>query len=668
MNEKIPLKVALIAYGIIVQVMLDVMLALMMVSSFTSCSTTSKIKSVREANVSAELSLPKETSLPDFTSITSTRDTLVVQDFEGRSVTIMKAVKDENGDMVATDELDAAVVTARFRNVAERHGYVNLEYQIRIPEKMIDNSWQLRFYPRMAIQGDTTAMQHILITGSEYRKYQLRGYEQYNRFLRSIVTDSTKFIAMHQLEVFIERNLPELYAFKTDSTFVSDKEFASRFGVTEQEAIEHYTNKIARSWNNKKISSKGRMYERFVKVPFDTTARLDTVIKAENGDFVYTYLQQVKTRPGLRKIDILLNGEIYQNESRIYTMPGADPLTFYISSLSSFVDDTPHFIKKIVSRRVEANTACYIEFKQGDADVNETIGNNPDEIGRIKRNLSDLIEDRQFDLDSIVIHAYASPEGTVSSNKLLTMKRGNAIRDYFNTYIKNYRDSLNREAGIRISLDDSEPILSTNNGIKLIARYEGENWDMLDNLIRDDEQLSFEDKINYIDACQIMDLDRREMKLRSEGYYKHIRESLYPRLRIVKFDFHLHRKGMVKDTVHTTEIDKVYMEGVQAIKDRDYESAITILRPYKDYNTAVAYCAMDYNASALDILGSLDESAQVDYMMAIICSRLGEEQKAVEKYLRSVQLNPSYEHRGNLDPEISSLLKRYDIESQFINN
>ena len=35
---------------------------------------------------------------------------------------------------------------------------------------------------------------------------------------------------------------------------------------------------------------------------------------------------------------------------------------------------------------------------------------------------------------------------------------------------------------------------------------------------------------------------------------------------------------MVKDTVHTTELDSLYMRGVQAIRDRDYETAISILK------------------------------------------------------------------------------------------
>ena len=113
---------------------------------------------------------------------------------------------------------------------------------------------------------------------------------------------------------------------------------------------------------------------------------------------------------------------------------------------------------------------------------------------------------------------------------------------------------------------------------------------------------------------------------------------------------------MQKDTVHTTVIDSTYMAGVQAIRDRDYETAVTLLRPYQDYNSAVAFCALDYNASALAILERLPKTDQVNYMLAIVYSRLGETEKAVSCYEEACRQNPAFVHRGNLDPEISRLV------------
>ena len=118
---------------------------------------------------------------------------------------------------------------------------------------------------------------------------------------------------------------------------------------------------------------------------------------------------------------------------------------------------------------------------------------------------------------------------------------------------------------------------------------------------------------------------------------------------------------MIKDTVHTTVLDSAYMIGLEAIRDRDYKKAVSILRPYNDLNSAVAFCAMDYNASAMAILNSLEKTAKVNYMMAIIYGRNGDERNAVQSFLRSCKQNPSFVHRGNLDPEISILIKKYGL-------
>ena len=576
----------------------------------------------------------------------------------------MKAIKDENGEMVAHDVLDAAVVTARFRNVAERHGKVDIEFQVIVPQSMQDSKWQLRFYPDMFIMQDSIRLAPVIITGNDYRRAQLKGYQQYERFLASIVTDSTKFINYHLLEIFLQRNIPQLYAFKTDSTTVSDEQFASVYGVTEQQAVEHYTNSIAKRYNSRKMARRERMYRRYVKVPIVTEGlKLDTVLQNVNGDFIYHYTQTIQTRPKLRKVDVILSGDIYESDQRVYTIPRSEPLTFYISSLSTFVDNRERYLTKVIERRVEANTACYIEFTSGSSTVDERMGNNPGEIARIKDNLISLMNNEVFDLDSIIVTSSASPEGSSSFNDRLSRKRSESIGDYFSCWMKHYQDSLDAERGFEVD-ELGNVIVRERTSIPMTGRSNGENWRMLDRLIEKDTVLTAEQKLEYGELQEIKDIDIRERRMQGKPWYKHVRERLYPRLRTVRFDFHLHRKGMVKDTVHTTVLDSVYMDGVQAIRDRDYERALTLLRPYGDYNTAIAYLCMDYNASAMQILERLEKTAQVNYMLAVLYSRRGEEQKAVECYVRSCSQDPTYVHRGNLDPEISVLIKRYGLNAQ----
>ena len=633
-----------------------------------SCGVSRKAQSLARGDVSATLRLrDEEPLLPEMEALRShRRDTIRVTGLNGEEMFLMNAVQDEDGEMVAHDVIDAAVVTARFRNVAERHGKVDLEFQIIVPEAMQDSRWQLRFFPDMYVLGDSIRLEPVVITGRDYRKAQLKGYQQYERFLASIVSDTTRFINVWQLELFLQRNIPEVYAFRSDSTEVSDEQFASVYGITEQQAVDHYTNKIAKRWNNRKKSLRDRMYRKYIKVPIVTEGiRLDTILRDVNGDFIYNYVQTISTRPKLRKVDIVLSGEVWESDRKVYLMSRSEPLTFYISSLSSFVDGKERYLTRVIERRAQANTACYVDFASGSSEVDISLSNNRDEIGRIRGNLAQLIEDTVYDLDSIVVTASASPEGSARANRALAQRRSESVCRFFEDYIRHYRDSLDREAGFSIG-EDGEVVHEVHRpDIRFIARNGGENWTMLDALIRKDSTVTDAQKEEYASLrASAVDVDALEEGLRRQPYYRYLREQVYPRLRTVRFDFHLHRKGMVKDTVHTTELDTTYMLGVQAIRDRDYERAVTYLRTYADYNTAVAYCALDYNASALSILETLEPTAEVLYMRAVVYTRLGRVQEAVQCYVNSCELNPAYVHRGNLDPEIAALIKTYDLNRQ----
>ena len=274
------------------------------------------------------------------------------------------------------------------------------------------------------------------------------------------------------------------------------------------------------------------------------------------------------------------------------------------------------------------------------------------------------MSNKTFDLDSIIVTASCSPEGSFLNNFTLSRRRSEAVSLFFDRYIRRYRDSLRRSDGFVIDMEGIYEEKKAANEIRFISRNTPENWDMLDRLMASDTVLTRTAKKKYLELASIRDPDEREARFRNEHWYRHLREQLYPKLRTVRFDFHLHRIGMVKDTIHTTELDTTYMNGLQAIRDRDYKTAVTLLRPYRDYNTAVAYCAMDYNASALDILEELPRSAKVNYMLALIYSRTGRTRDAVQCYLDACSGDRTFVSRGNLDPEISALISTYGLNRE----
>ena len=635
--------------------------AVLLAVLLAGCGPQGKLERLRRQSLAAQMVIADEKELPEIAmGGEPRRDTMVVEDPDGNQVLIMRAVKDENGEMVATDVIQAARVTARFRNVAERSGRVDLNFRIIVPEAMQDRDWQLRFYPDLFVLEDSLRLDPILITGAGYRKAQLKGFEHYRRFLDSIAADSTHFVDRFQLEMFLRRNLPDIYRFKTDSTAVSEEEFRSHYGVTERQALTHYTNQLLVLRNRRKVNRKDDVFRKYVKVPIVTEGlRLDTVIVSPDGDILYDYVQSIHVKPSLRKATVLLSGDIFEEDRRIYRVPRTEPLTFYISSISGLSDDAVRYKTVVTERRIQANTACYIDFEQGRAEIRKETGHNREEMARIEGNLRSLLQRKDFDLDSIVVTASCSPEGSFEHNRRLSMRRSESVSDYFEGFLKQYRDSLKRSS-FHIGLDDTWKEEAPAE-IRLLSRNNPENWTMLDALIREDGSLSEREKEEYARVASIAEPDQREQRLQHLPSYRHIRESLYPRLRTVRFDFHLHRKGLQKDTVHTTVVDTVYMRGLQAIRDREYEQAVTLLRPYKDYNTAVAFCAMDYNASALEVLEPMDRTDKVLYLLAILYSRRGDDRKAVESYLKACRLNPAFVHRGNLDPEIAGLIRRYGL-------
>ena len=611
-----------------------------------SCASERRIAGIRSGGMRPDLSIPSDL---DFEKMKeellrqAELDTVVAEDNDGPL--IMNAIKDqESGEMVATDVIRASRVVARFRNIAERFGKVNLEFDITVPQEMLSSSWKLELSPLMKMLGDSTYLDPVYITGQKYRDEQMRGYRRYARFLSSIIGDSADFVRIRQLEIFIERHFPETYAMKNDSSFVSDPHAENIFGVSRREALEHYTKHYLVRRNDRRIADKDRKFRKYVKDPIVTDGlRLDTVLTTAEGEVVYRYVQQVGSRPGLKRIDVALEGRLYEDGEEICEVARPEDIVFYVSSLSSLADPAPRYMVKVLERRVYDNTHAFIDFAQGKADIDTLLPGNSAELSRIRKCIDGVVARDELVLDSLIVTASCSPEGGYSYNSSLSMARSEAVKTLLSG------------------------MLDENNAAKLRTGSIPENWERLCRMAKEDTVLS-EASIAEIERASCMeDKDRAETAvLALLPEYRYLREKIYPRLRTVKFDFYLHRKGMEKDTVHTTALDTVYMHGVEALRNLDYKKAVELLRPYKDYNSALAFLSAGYDHSALDNLEKIKESsARTDYLMAVVLSRLERKREAKEYYLRSVDKDPSMAFRANLDPELADIAAGLDVHNQF---
>jgi hypothetical protein len=437
----------------------------------------------------------------------------------------------------------------------------------------------------MMIQQDTLPLDALYVTGERYRAGQRRGYERYKAFLASIITDTTDFIRLNQLEIFIKRHYPDTYAMKTDSSFVPAPMAENLFGVTQRDALIHYSRHLKWKMNERRKSRKEAMFDKYVKDPIVSEGiRLDTVLTSSDGDFIYRYVHTFRSRPGLKKVAVALTGSLYERGEKLMELPFPENLTFYISSLATFADMRPRYRIVVLERTVYDNTKALIDFHKGRSDVDTLLGDNASELRRIRKCIDDVVSREEFVLDSLVVLASCSPEGSYGLNRRLSRSRSESMMECINEFVPHeWRDRL-RTSELP------------------------ENWAQLELLVRSDTVIPEASRKKMLEIMSDdADPDHRERRLSHMHEYRYLREKLYPQLRSVRFDFFLHRAGMVKDTVHTNELDTVYMAGVQALKDLDYKKAVSILRPYDDFNTALAFMSADYNHSALDVLGRLDD-------------------------------------------------------------
>jgi len=602
--------------------MKKVLITVLLTAEAVSCTSMRKLENIRSSAVAVNLAMaPIPGASPYEVPIdTPVGDTLVVKGADGKNIYILKAVRDEtSGEMVANDVIQAACVTATFRNIAERDGKVSLEFRITVPEVLLDSKWQLRLTPHLLLPSGDVELDKVIVTGQHYRKEQLMGYEKYERFLATIISDTTLFLDKVMLERFIERYIPN-------------------FDIPEEEILKHYTDFISIRRNDARKARKSIMFDRYVKVPIQKAGvRLDTIVSFPDGALAYDYIQPMETMPGLKKVSIAMSGGLYDGGQRIYSIPMEDSITFYISTLSSLAENRVRYLTKVISRRVEATSSYGIQFRTGSSEIDWDSRGNAEELERIKCDIAE-IGNEEFELDSVVISAASSPDGSFSLNKRLSESRGRNMAAML-------RKEMGRDAG----------------SIRFVSRSLPEDWETLSDMVHTDASLNAGQKEMFAERMKIANPDARENAMRKDSYFRYLKDSLFPELRRVKMDFCLHRKGMVKDTIETTVPDTVYSNGLLALKNGDYLTAAGMLGEYEDYNAALALSALNKNHTALAILEKCATTPQSDYLKAILFARLGDEQNAVQHYLQACSKIPSYIHRGNLDPEISSLIRKYNL-------
>ena len=375
-------------------------------------------------------------------------------------------------------------------------------------------------------------------------------------------------------------------------------------------------------------------FNRFVKFPYPEDVRLDSLVEGRST-VTYYYSQAVKTDETSKKMLVTLQGQVLAVDDSAYRLPPSDTLSYVVSSMLSFVDTMPRYRIKVIDKFVTVEDRNYIQFFVGDTRVVDTLGDNRRQLDKITGLMRQIVEQQEFYVDTITLTAASSPEGAYAFNDRLSQGRAAALKRYL---VRRYGRSIDT---------------------MLTVRWVAEDWAELTNRIRTDREIGNRDAILELIAEE-KNPDRREQAIRQRfpKDYAYIRSVIYPQLRAVNFRYNLRRKGMVKDTIHTTELDTTYTRGVELLQKRKYAKALYILNDYNDRNTVVAHLSLDHNERAMELLATMPKDAVTEYLRAIACSRLGRKAEGRRHFLEACRLDERMEYRGNLDPEIAELLKQ----------
>ncbi len=398
-------------------------------------------------------------------------------DDKGKEHIVTEATKDSvTGEYITQMELSEITIVAKSKQVAERNGKINLDFIVTVPGELISNKWQVQAHACNK-SADTLYLDRIFLSGADFAKMQKKGYMRYQAFMNSIIrTVSTfrnystkgyrKALAELEEEYFqawkheviskerwidwsdktnarfalfnyrMERNKQAIAGYNSileylpayrlrremDGKYIPSKwkifaegnyKIRTRNITPEDSAsiTRRFTDYAKMAENRKRKEQAGEMYEKYVRFPYEA-ARLDTVIK-EGDNFVYYYKQELPATENTKKIDLTLDGQILSKDETKTQLPPSDTITYFISSMVQFLDRSPRYKKKIITRKDEVNLRAYVTYKSGATEFSEDIGDNRAEIDKVFETIHGINYTGEFLIDSIRMTATSSPEGAV---------------------------------------------------------------------------------------------------------------------------------------------------------------------------------------------------------------------------------------------------------------
>lgn len=525
-------------------------------------------------------------------------------------------------------------------------------FEVSVPPELMEGRWKICLVPDVFLIGsgetvlDSLRLEKMVLKGQAYQDYRQGLYDAYCRELKEIA-DSDRFRGGELFRIFAQRNMPEIYSFRFDpdhvctrkDTLLYENGMKNYYGVAEDEVIRRYGNLPALQDLRRRKAALQTVND--PNLP-EEGACVDTVL-GHPSVFTQNYIDSVTVRSGYVKASVRVSGAVYDGDDNVVCLlEPSVPVEFLFSSVVDLVSEKERTIARVIYRKVDMNTSFDIRFAAGKSQIDTTLAGNAAEVKAIEKTIVEVLSNKEYVVNSISVTANCSPEGGYNANESLSRRRSQAVSKYFAPIVKSIADSLGVSDKARFQ-----------------SRSVAENWETLNLLVANDTVLTPAQKETYAKKIAIVkNPDTREQRLRKEPFFSYVKDQLYPQLRTVNFNFHLTRVGMKKDAITVYDPDTTYSAGVNLLKQRDFEAALAILKDYPDdYNLAICYAALGRDADAAAVLKPLERTAEIDYLYALVLSRLGQKEEALSRYKDACHKDASYQERGKKDPDIYNLTK-----------
>lgn len=397
--------------------------------------------------------------------------------------------------------------------------------------------------------------------------------------------------------------------------------------------------------NELAATRKDEMFEKMVKFPYvenKAEIRLDTIIPS-GSNFVFYYTQEYPVVEGLKKIRLTMDSKIQAIDRSEYKLQGADTLSYFIASLAQLADASLITKCTELHRNLYDRIPVYTAYKAAKSAMSVyeiDYQDNRANMDKFVDSYRKYTNSPEFTIDSVALIVTTSLEGDYEDNYELTSKRALSVKNYLKGALLD---------------SDVESLFK--------IKHKGEDWNTLLAQIRKrDDIVNKEDIQTMLTNAVYPDQCEEDIKKQFPADYRIMKDSIYPLLRRADFVIDLHRTGLVSDTVKI-EYRSDYEEGIRLLQDREYWKAIEILANYPDYNAALCLVCLGYNSKAYDLLTNLTPTGNTEYLLAILCSRMQKEREAMSHLLKSYELDSSKVYRSQLDPEVTALIRKHNLQS-----